>query len=181
MPPHCDTLDGPVVLAAKRDLDEGDVKLILPFAPKKVEAEITKAFERTRKAREEGKAARDLADYWFLETVVRLHRAGEGAPYTGLKPAALDWGPVIPKADKAVEKGDPEEVVHFMTHAVERAIREKFEHAMELKDYKKGDVDAARAYTSAMLGFELYRHHLYANIAGGGEHGEGEAGGGHLH
>ncbi len=178
MPPHCDTLDGPVVLAAKRALDEDDVTLILPFAPKTAEAEITAAFERTIRVRKEGKAARDLADLWFFETVVRLHRAGEGAPYTGLKPAGLDWGPVLPKADHAIEKGDPGEVVRFMTRAVEHAVREKFEHAMDLKDYRKGDVDAARAYTSAMLGFELFTHHLYASIAGGG-HGEAAEGGGH--
>lgn len=180
MPPHCDTLDGPVVVAAKRALDEGDVRIVLPFAPKTAEAEITAAFERTARVRKEGKAARDVADLWFFETVVRLHRAGEGAPYTRLKPAGLDWGPVLPKADKAIEKGDPEEVVRFMTRAVEHAIREKFDHAMELKGYRKGDVEGARAYTSAMLRFELFTHHLYATITGGG-HGEAAEGGGHEH
>jgi len=180
MPPHCDTLDGPVVLAAKRALDGDDVTLILPFAPRTAEAEITAAFERTLRARKEGEAARDLADLWFFETVVRLHRAGEGAPYTGLKPAGLDWGPVLPKADKAIEEGDSEEVVRFMTRAVEHAIRERFERAMDLKGYRKGDVDGARAYTSAMLGFELFTHHLYASITGGG-HGETAEASGHEH
>ncbi len=185
MPPHCDTLDGPVVTAAKKALEMKDVKLILPFAPKSAEAEIRKAFDRTIAARTLGKEAQEIADTWFFETVVRLHRAGEGAPYTGLKPAGLDWGPVIPKADKAIEKENPSEVVDFMTNAVEKAVREKFEHAMHLRNYRKGDVDAARAYTSAMLGFELYTHHLYANITGGGEHAEGgeyaEKTGGHEH
>ncbi|HEY4705529.1 MAG TPA: DUF6448 family protein [Thermoplasmata archaeon] len=183
MPPHCDTLDGPVVEAARKALETGDVKFILPFAPKKAEEEITRAFERTLRARKLGKEAKDVADYWFFETVVRLHREGEGAPYTGLKPAGLDWGPLIPKAEKAIEKGNPDEVVSFMNHAVDEAVREKFNHAMKLKDYRKGDVDAARRYTSAMLGFELYTHHLYANIMGGGEHGEGGEGGerGHEH
>lgn len=185
MPPHCDTLDGPVVMAAKKALETEDVTLILPFAPRSAEPEIRKAFDRTIVARALGKEAQEIADYWLFETVVRLHRAGEGAPYTGLKPAGLDWGPVIPRADKAIEKGDPSEVIHFMAQALEKAVREKFEHAMHLKNYKKGDVDAARAYTSAMLGFELYTHHLYANIKGGGEHEEGDEGaarmGGHEH
>ena len=183
MPPHCDTLDGPVVLAAKAALEKTDVALVLPFAPKGAEEEIRKAFDRTMAVRSAGKETGDLADLWFFETVVRLHRAGEGAPYTGLKRAGLDWGPVIPKADKAVAKGDPQELVSFMTHAVEHAVRERFEHAMRLRDYRTGDVDAARAYTSAMLRFELFAHHLYANIIGGGEHGDGggATAGGHEH
>lgn len=182
MPPHCDTLDGPVVMAAKKALELRDVTLILPFAPKSAEPEIRKAFDRTIAARALGKEAQEIADTWFFETVVRLHRAGEGAPYTGLKPAGLDWGPVIPRADKAIEKGDPGELVDFMVHAVEKAVRERFEHAMVLKNYRKGDVDAARAYTSAMLGFELFTHHVYANLVGGGEHHEAnESPGGHEH
>lgn len=183
-PPHCDTLDGPVVAAAKEALDKGDVKLILPFAPKNAESEIERAFDRTMQVRKQGKEARELADYWFFETVVRLHRAGEGAPFTGLKPAGLDWGPVIPRADKAIQKGDAKELVDFMSHAVESEVLKRFHLAMDLKKHAKESVDAARAYTSAMLGFELHSHHLYANILGGGEHGEegrGAAGGGHEH
>lgn len=184
MPPHCDTLDGPVVVAAKRALETGDVNLILPFAPKSAEAEITKAFDRTLQVRKQGESAQELADYWFFETVVRLHRAGEGAPYTGLKPAGLDWGPLLPKADKAIETSDPRAVVDFMTHAVKSELEKRFHHAMELKKHAQESVDAARAYTSAMLGFELYSHHTYASITGGGEHGEEgveRAGGGHEH
>jgi len=167
-------LDGPVVTAARRALDEEDVTLILPFAPKKAEDEIKQAYEHALRVRKQGKEARDLADYWFFETVVRLHREGEGAPYTGLKPAGLDWGPLIPKAEKAVEKGDPREVADFLKRAVDDAVHRKFEHAMELKKHAVHSVDAARAYTSAMLGFELYTHHLYASITGGEEHGEAE-------
>jgi hypothetical protein len=33
MPPHCDSLDGPVVTAAREALDTTDVDLILPFVP----------------------------------------------------------------------------------------------------------------------------------------------------
>jgi hypothetical protein len=55
------------------------------------------------KARHEGPASREVADRHFFETVVRLHRAGEGAPYTGLKPAGLDVGPVIPVAEHGLQ------------------------------------------------------------------------------
>lgn len=90
MPPHCDTMDGPVVKAATEALEKGNVNFILSWVPKKAEVELRKAFEKTLLARKLGKEAKELADYWFFETAVRLHREGEGASYTGLKPAGLD-------------------------------------------------------------------------------------------
>ena len=89
MPPHRDTRDGPVVQAARKALETGNVNLILIWVPETAERELRDAFERTLKARKAGKDARDVADDWFFETAVRLHRAREGAPYTGLKPAVL--------------------------------------------------------------------------------------------
>jgi hypothetical protein len=61
---------------------------------------------KSRKVRGLGADVRELADHAFMETVIRLHRAGEGATYTGLKPAGIDYGPVIPAAEQAVETGD---------------------------------------------------------------------------
>ncbi len=180
MPPHCDTMDGPVVKAAKAALKNGNVNLILPWAPKTAEAEIKKAFQKTLRARKLGKAAAQVADYWFFETVVRLHREGEGASYTGLKPAGLDWGPVVPRADKAIETGDPKEVVQFLTRTVEHELHRKFKHIMEKKDYDENDVAATRAFVHANLGFVLYSHHLYEYIKGEEEHGE-ERKAGHEH
>jgi hypothetical protein len=113
MPPQCDTLDGPVVKAATSALEKGNIKLILPYLPEEGEEELRKAFEKTLRARKQGKEAKDVADYWFFETAVRLHRAGEGADYTGLKPAGLDWGPMVPRAEKSIEKGDPTEVIEL--------------------------------------------------------------------
>lgn len=89
MPPHCDSLDGPVVTAARKALDTGDVKLVLPFVYADGEEEVRAMFDRVLAARGLGPAARETADQLFFETVVRVHRAGEGAPYTGLKPAGL--------------------------------------------------------------------------------------------
>jgi len=181
MPPHCDTMDGPVVKAAKGALETGNVNLILPWVHKKGEPELRKAFKKALQVRRGGKGAADLADLWFFETAVRVHREGEGAAYTGLKPAGLDWGPVVPKADKAIEKGDAKEVIRLLMHTVEEELQERFEHAMEKKKYDKDDVAAAREYVQAMLGFVLFSHHLYAYIKGGGEHGEKEGEGGHKH
>jgi len=172
MPPHCDTLDGPVVKAATMALEKGNANYILPWVPKKAEAELKKAFEKTLQARKQGKEAMELADYWFFETAVRLHREGEGAPYTGLKPAGLDWGPVVPRAEKAIEKGDAKEVIDFITHTVQEELKGRFKQAMAKKKYDVNNVDAAREYVQAELGFVLYSHGLYTSITGRGEHGE---------
>ncbi len=117
-----------------------------------------------------------LADYWFYDTVVRLHREGEGAPYTGLKPAGLDWGPVVPKAEKAIEQGNVKEVIAFLAHTVEEALQERFKHAMAKKSYSVDNVDAAREFVQAYLGFVLYSHHVYTSVKGGGEHDEAQEG-----
>jgi len=173
-------MDGPVVKAAKRALEIGNVNLILPWVPKKAEAELKEAFQRTLHVRKLREEATELADYWLFETAVRLHREGEGAPYTGLKPAGLDWGPVVPRAEKAIEKGNAKEVIVFLLHIIEEELQERFKRAMSKKNYDENDVDAAREYVQAMLGFVLYAHDLYAYMKGGGEHGRKE-GSGHEH
>jgi hypothetical protein len=153
----------------------GNTNLILPWAPVQHETEIKKAFERTTRVRKLSKEAAELADYWFCETVVRLHREGV-APYTGLKPAGLDWGPVVPMAEKATEQGNAKDVIVFLTHAVEEELQERFKHALTMKSYPVDNVGAAREFVHAYLGFILYSHHLYTSIKGGGEHGEAEEG-----
>jgi hypothetical protein len=101
MPPHGDSMDGPVVTAAERALEAKDANLALAYVPKDGEDEVTRAFEAALRIREQGWSVREVADLHFFETVVRVHRAGEGAPYTGLKPAGLEHGPVIPVAERA--------------------------------------------------------------------------------
>lgn len=172
IPPHCDTMDGPIVKAIKVALEKENINYILPWAPKKAEGEIRDAFGKTLQARKQGKQAKEIADYWLYETVVRLHREGEGAPYTGLKPAGLDWGPVVPMAEKAIEEGSPEEVIDFLTHTLHKELEVRFDRAMTKKQYDIDDVDAAREYVQAMLGFVLFSHDLYAIITGKAEHGE---------
>ncbi|MBU4534962.1 MAG: hypothetical protein KKF16_03865 [Euryarchaeota archaeon] len=170
MAPHCDTMDGPVVSACKKALEKGNVYYVLPFVSKKAEDELIQGFNKTLKARRLGQDAAEVADLWFFETAVRLHREGEGAPYTGLKPAGLDWGPVVPKAEKDIEKGDPTETIEFLKSIVEEEVKKKFDKAMRLKDYDLSDVDAAREYTESMLHFVLSSHHLYKYVISGGEH-----------
>lgn len=105
---HCDGLDGPVVKAAARALATGNVNAVLIWVQPDDGEAVTKTFRKALAVRRLGPEAQELADLHFFETVVRLHRAGEGAPYTGLKPAGRDLGPVIPAVDKALETGSAE-------------------------------------------------------------------------
>src|SRR5829696_7827932 len=173
MPPHCDSMDRPVVEAARKALDSGDVRSVLPFVPEEGEAEVTEAFEKVIKVRAHSPQAKDVADRHFFETVVRIHRAGEGAPFSGLKPAGLGHGPVVPVAEKAIEGGSAEELVKVLTETVEGQIRERFAHVTHLKREAAGKgVTEMRGYVEAMLGLEVYSHKLY-ECAHAAPHGEG--------
>lgn len=175
MPPHCDSLDGPVVAAARRALEKEDVNLILPYVKDSASADVKSAFAKALRARKFDPAAREVADLYFFETAVRLHRAGEGAPYTGLKPAGLDVGPVIPVAEKAIETGSPDELIQLLTDTLRHEVQHRFEHIKHLQDYRTDDVAKAREYVEAMLGLEVYSHDLYQAMKatpheGGHEH-----------
>jgi len=180
---HCDTLDGPVIKAAQDALDAGDVKLVLIWVQKKDEAEITRAFNGTFEVRKLNAQAKDLADMYFFETIVRIHRAGEGAPYTGLKPAGLDLGPAVPAADSALGKGKGEPLLKFLQDTVEEGVHRSFTKAVSLKSYKKDDVEAGREYVEAYVPFVHYIERLYeaAKYPAKGHFPESEGAHGHGH
>jgi len=104
---------------------------------------------------------------------VRLHRAGENAAYTGLKPAGTDFGPAIPAAEKAVESGSLDALVKLLSEELAHGLSARFHHAVGNKTATKepttkADVPAARARVSAELQFIGYVESIRAAIAGGG-------------
>jgi hypothetical protein len=153
---HCDTLDGPVVISAKEALEKGDVTPVLKWVKKEDEAEIRDAFQKTLAVRAKGPEAKELADMFFFETLVRIHRAGEGAPYAGLKPAGADLGPAIPAADNAIESGNIAPVLKLLTDQVQEGVHERFKHVIAKKNFKKDDVVAGREYVEAYVTFMHY-------------------------
>jgi len=154
---HCDGLDGPVVGAARQALDSGNISRALIWVQKNDEAEIRDAFEHARAVRKLGPDAKHLADSHFFETLVRVHRAGEGAPYTGLKPAGRDLGPAVPAADKAIETGSVEPVVKLLTEAVRKSVHEQFDEAAAGRKFRADDVEAGRKHVAAYV---EYVHHV---------------------
>ena len=164
MPPHCDSLDGPVVTAARTALDAEDVELILPYVHADAEDELRDAFDRAVKARAMGAEAREVADRWFFETAVRVHRAGEGAPFTGLKPAGLEVGPIIPAAEHALDSGSTDELIDVLCTSVRHQVAVRHHHAMVLKSHAANGVEDARAYVEAMLGLQVWAHSVYKQV-----------------
>ena len=176
---HCDGLDGPVVNLARQALAKGDVKIILPWVAADKEAEIRKAFDLTMAVRGKGEKEKELADMYFFETLVRIHRAGEGAPYTGLKPAGLDLGLAIPAADKALETGNPEELLKLINGEVHEGIHKYYTEAKEKKAHAEEGVKAGRAYVNAYVPYLHFVERLYLDastpVTHGGEEGTHDA------
>ncbi len=160
---HCDTMNGPVVKAAQKALETSNVNLVLIWIQKKGEAEIRAAFEKTLAVRKLSPEAKALADMYFFETLVRIHRAGEGEPYTGLKPAD-DVEPGIKLADEAIEKGSGEELVKILNEEMHESLGALFTEVKEKKSYKPNDVEAGRNYVKAYVVFIHYVETLYQSI-----------------
>lgn len=173
---HCDTLDGPLVALAKKALEERNVNLVLPWVRPEDAQEIRHAFDHAQAVRDLGPKARSLADRHFLETLVRIHRAGEGAPFTGLKPAGLDLGPAVPAADRALKTGSPDAVVKLLVDAVSAGVRARFQAAAEKQMFDPNDVAAGRKYVKAYVPYVHYVERLWeaANAAAHGHYAEHE-------
>ena len=164
MPPHCDSLDGPVVRAARAALAAADVDVVLPYVHADGEAEVREAFDRVRKVRDLGPEVQDLADRWFFETVVRVHRAGEGAGFSGLKPEGLDVGPVIPAAERVLASDSPDELVDLLCREVREQVEHRHREARQLEAHAAEGVPQARAHVQASLGLQVWAHGVHKRL-----------------
>lgn len=154
---HCDSAEGPVAGPARKALESGDVCLVLPFVKPAEEAELIAAFAQAMQVRAAGGAARDLADRYFAETAVRLHRQGEGASYTGLQPAA-ELPPALAAAEQALETGDLGDVFSRLDREIHHGVEERYQAVLAAREHesREGTVEAARARVEAEFTFEKY-------------------------
>jgi hypothetical protein len=165
---HCDTVDGPVVTAARQALEKGDVSLVLHWVQKQDEAEVRRAFAEATAVRKLNAQSRELADRYFFETLVRVHRAGEGAPYTGLKPAGSGVDPGVALADKAIDSGEITRLTQAFAHHMEAGLKERFARVAAARNFRLGDAEAGRAYVAAYVEFIHYAEALHQAIAAEG-------------
>lgn len=169
---HCDTMDGPAVKDGRIALETGNINYAYKWIFKEFEPEIKEIFDYSQRVRVLGDDAKHVADTWFLENFVRIHRAGEGASYDGLKPTGTLLDPKVIAADKSIEIGDMSPLKGLVTDEEYHHLEVKFNNAMELKDFDINDVEASRAYVEAYVTF--------FKMAEGEEHGHGH-GHGHSH
>lgn len=163
---HCDALDGPVVTAARSALEEGEVSTVLKWVPADHEREVRDVFARTMVVRRLSPEAQQLADTHFFETLVRIHRAGEGAPFAGLKPAGIDPGPAVWAADRAFETGSVDALVDMITEEAADGLKMRFRRAMQLKGHADATVEAGRQYVHAYVEFVHSVERLHGVAAG---------------
>lgn len=172
---HCDTMDGPVVAAATAALRTGNIKPVLIWIKPEYENEVRSAFSKASSVRSQGEAAKELADTYFLETVVRLHRMGEGEPYTGIKPAGTPLHPAVAAAEKALATGSANQLGTELNEKLSAAVAEKFARVVEARRHQQESVEAGRAYVAAYVDFMHFVEQVYDRSSGT----HAEAGGGH--
>ncbi len=166
---HCDSLSGPVVMDARTALEKGDVTPVLKWVKKERELEIRNVFEQTMTVRALGEDAKKLAEMYFFETLVRIHRAGEGEAYTGLKPAeSIDPG--IQAADDALRSGSGDELAGDLSTRVGAGIRERLKLARERSEHAAESIDAGREYVEAYVDYIHYVENVHRLVTHGVAH-----------
>lgn len=172
---HCDTMEGPLIKDVQAAFASGDVTGVLKWVQPQEEATVAESFRRAAAVRGLGAEARDLAERYFIETLVRIHREGEGEPYTGVKPAGTAVDPGILAADEALAKGSVEPMATALAAQIEKGLRERFGRAAEARKHASESVEQGRAYVSAYVQFMHYAERLVALNAAHPEHAEPSA------
>ena len=172
---HCDTLDGPVVKDAQKAIEGKDITPILKWVKPKDEKAVRTAFSKVLAAKGEKV---EVAHKQFFATLIKIHRAGEGAPFTGLKPAGT-VEPAVAEADKALESGSSDALVKLLTDDVAAGIKKRFEQAAATYSQKDKSVAQGREFVEAYVEFTHYVERLHQDATGANEHGEHKEGAKH--
>ena len=165
---HCDSMSGPVIPEAMAALEKDDITPVLKWIKPEYETEVKTAFSLAVKVRDKSPEAKKLADKYFLETLIRIHRAGEGAPYTGIKETPPEK--IIILTDQALVSGSADELIEkIQTHLAE-AIKEKFNKALQASKNKDKSVESGREFVEAYVQYTHYVEGIHAAIMSTGSH-----------
>jgi hypothetical protein len=165
---HCDQMNGPLVMDAKKAIEQDNVNIVLKWVPAANETEIKDAFNQMMKVRDLSPEAKALSEKYFFETIVRIHRAGEGVAFRGVKPEGTLIDERVLAADKSIESGN--------LHPLERLVQKKdlpeltkrFNKVMSLKNFDVNNVEAGREYIEAyVLFFKFAEGEIEAHAAHG--------------
>ncbi|MCX5819445.1 MAG: DUF6448 family protein [Deltaproteobacteria bacterium] len=173
---HCDTLDGPVIQDARKALEAKDVTPVLKWVKQEDEKIVRAAYDKALSSK--GKKNADAAENQFFATLVKIHRAGEGASFTGLKPAG-EFEPAITEADKALANSSSDALVKLVTDDIAAGIKNRYEHAAATYKHKDESVGQGRELVEAYIEYTHYVERLHLDATGKGLHDEHHEGSKH--
>lgn len=161
---HCDSEDGPIISLIRESLENGDISPLLKWLAPEDELEVKQLYKKVRSLRAQSSEAREIADRLFIETFIRLHRASEGAPFTGIKEAG-NIPPIFAELDKALDSGTVDDLADKIAQAVRTNVVELFNQAAKLREHQNDSVEDGRAFVEAYV---TYMHfveglHNYLN------------------
>lgn len=149
---HCDSYDGPTIKDATKALETNNVSLIQKWITPEQEKEIIPLFHKTYALKSGDKEVYAIVEKYFFETLVRLHRETEGAPYTGLKPAGTTK-PIVQLTDQAIETKNIDGLLVKLNNHLGKAIKEKYSRVATLDKVKNDSPEKGREYVEAYVDY----------------------------
>jgi len=150
---HCDTMDGPLIADARKALSQNNVNYVLKWVSAANESEIRDAFNLVIKVNELSPETKELSEKYFFDTLVRIHRAGEGVPFTGVKPSGTPIDENVLAADKSIEIGNLSPLTGKISKDDIPELTKRFDKVMSLKNFDVNNVEAGREYIEAYVQF----------------------------
>lgn len=170
---HCNRENGPVAKDARKALEKEDFQKIAIWVSKGQADELRTKYKECLNVYEKGGKSRKLAESYFVETAIRLHRKSEGMAFTGVKPAS-PLPPDIAKAEKALKTGELNPLIDFLSQELKQKTQKWFRNAMQAKKHKNENLGKGREWVDAYVKYVIYVHGLYQTIQAGPKHGMGE-------
>lgn len=149
---HCDSYDGPTIKDAAKALETNNVNLVLKWITSEQEEVIIPLFNKTYSLKTGDKEVYEIVEKHFFETLVRLHRETEGAPFTGLKPAGTTKK-IIQLCDRALESKNVDDFLVKLNTHIGKVIREKYEKVVALDRVKNDSPVKGREYVEAYVDY----------------------------
>lgn len=166
---HCDSYDGPTIKDAMKALETNNVNLVLKWINAEQEKEIIPLFNKTYALKSGDREVYAIVEKYFLETLVRLHRETEGAPFTGLK-AAGTTEKIVQLSDQAIADKDIDSLLGRLNNHIGNAIRTKYDKVAALDKVKNDSPAKGREFVEAYVDYTHTLEAIHGIIEQGGGH-----------
>ena len=166
---HCDSYDGPTIKDAVKALETNNVNLVLKWITPEQEQVIIPLFNKTYSLKTGDKEVYEIVEKHFFETLVRLHRETEGAPFTGLKPAGTTKK-IVQLSDQAFESKNVDDFLVKLNTHIGKVIKEKYEKVVALGKVKNDSPAKGREYVEAYVDYTHTIEAIHDIVEQGGGH-----------